>query len=179
MKALLAFSQFVDILNERVGRLVMWLVLGATLVSAGNALVRYGLRTSSNAWLELQWYFFGALFLLAAGYTLKHNGHVRIDVIYSRLSPRSQAIVDLVGGLLFLLPFCGLMVWLAWPMFSLSFHSGEMSSDAGGLIRWPIKLMIPVGFALLFLQGIAEVIKRLAVLTGHLELTPEQPSEEV
>ncbi|MGA7179520.1 MAG: TRAP transporter small permease subunit [Thiobacillaceae bacterium] len=179
MNALLALARFIDALNEKVGRLVMWLVLAATLVSSGNALVRYGLKTSSNAWLELQWYFFGALFLLASGYTLKHNGHVRIDILYGRLSAKSQALIDLIGALVFLLPICGLMVWLAWPMFTLSFFSGEMSSDAGGLIRWPIKLMIPLGFALLFLQGIAEVIKRLAVLSGHLELPTEKPVEEV
>jgi TRAP-type mannitol/chloroaromatic compound transport system permease small subunit len=179
MALLLRLARLIDGLNELAGRLVMWLVLAATLVSAANALVRYGLKTSSNAWLELQWYFFGALFLLAAGYTLKHNGHVRIDIIYGRLSARTRAMIDLFGTLVFLLPICGLMTWLGWPMFTDSFMSGEMSSDAGGLIRWPIKLMIPLGFALLFLQGIAEVIKRLGVLTGHLELPPEKPVEEV
>jgi TRAP-type mannitol/chloroaromatic compound transport system permease small subunit len=179
MNALLAFSRMVDRINEFAGRIVMWLVLAATLVSAGNALVRYGLKTSSNAWLELQWYFFGALFLLASGYTLKHNGHVRIDVIYGRLSARTQAMIDLIGGLLFLLPICGLMIWLGWPTFTNAYVSGEMSSDAGGLIRWPIKLMIPLGFALLFLQGLSETIKRLAVLTGHLELPVEKQVEEV
>jgi TRAP-type mannitol/chloroaromatic compound transport system permease small subunit len=179
MAFLLRLARLIDGLNELTGRLVMWLVLAATLVSAGNALVRYGLKTSSNAWLELQWYFFGALFLLAAGYTLKHNGHVRIDIIYGRLSSKSRALIDLFGTLVFLLPICGLMAWLAWPMFTGSLMSGETSSDAGGLIRWPIKLMLPLGFGLLFLQGIAEVIKRLAVLTGHLEFPLEKPVEEV
>ncbi len=179
MKALLDFSRAVDRLNEFVGRLVRWLVLAATLVSAGNALVRYSLHTSSNAWLELQWYCFGALFLLAAGYTLKHNGHVRIDIIYGRLSPKSQAVIDLLGGVLFLLPACGLIAWLSWPLFTKALFSGEVSADAGGLVRWPIMLMLPLGFGLLFLQGIAEVIKRLGVLTGRLELPAEKPAEEV
>lgn len=179
MKALLAFSRAVDQLNEIVGRLVKWLVLAATLVSAGNALIRYSLHTSSNAWLELQWYFFGALFLLAAGYTLKHNGHVRIDLIYGRLSARAQAVIDLLGGVLFLLPASGLIAWLSWPLFTAALLSGEVSADAGGLVRWPIMLMLPLGFGLLFLQGIAEVIKRIGVLSGHLELPTEKPAEEV
>jgi TRAP-type mannitol/chloroaromatic compound transport system permease small subunit len=178
MKALLAFSAAVDRLNELVGTWVRWLVLIATLISAGNALVRYALHNSSNAWLELQWYCFGALFLLAAGYTLKHNGHVRIDVIYGRLSRRSQALVDLLGGVLFLLPACGLIAWLSWPLFTKALLSGEMSSDAGGLVRWPIMLMLPLGFGLLFLQGISEVIKRMGVLSGHLVLPTEKPVEE-
>lgn len=179
MKALLAFSRAVDQLNEIVGRLVKWLVLAATLVSAGNALIRYSLHTSSNAWLELQWYFFGALFLLAAGYTLKHNGHVRIDLIYGRLSARAQAVIDLLGGVLFLLPASGLIAWLSWPLFTAALLSGEVSADAGGLVRWPIMLMLPLGFGLLFLQGIAEVIKRMGVLSGQLELPTEKPAEEV
>lgn len=179
MKALLAFSRGVDRLNEFVGRLVKWLVLAATLVSAGNALIRYGLHTSSNAWLELQWYCFGALFLLAAGYTLKHNGHVRIDVIYGRLSIKAQAWIDLLGGVLFLLPASGLIACLSWPLFTKALLSGEVSADAGGLVRWPIMLMLPLGFGLLFLQGIAEVIKRLGVLSGHLVLAAEKPVEEV
>jgi TRAP-type mannitol/chloroaromatic compound transport system permease small subunit len=176
---LLQLARLIDGLNEAVGRLVKWLVLAATLVSAGNALIRYGLHTSSNAWLELQWYCFGALFLLAAGYTLKHNGHVRIDVIYGRLSARAQALVDLLGGVLFLLPAAGLFAWLSWPLFTKALLSGEVSADAGGLVRWPIMLMLPLGFGLLFLQGIAEVIKRLGVLSGHLELPTEHPAEEV
>jgi TRAP-type mannitol/chloroaromatic compound transport system permease small subunit len=179
MNSLLGLARLIDGLNELTGRMVMWLVLAATLVSAGNALVRYGFNNSSNAWLELQWYCFGALFLLAAGYTLKHNGHVRIDIIYGRLSSKTQALIDLFGTLVFLLPICGLMAWLAWPMFTGSLMSGETSSDAGGLIRWPIKLMLPLGFGLLFLQGVAEAIKRLGVLTGHLELPLEKPVEEV
>jgi TRAP-type mannitol/chloroaromatic compound transport system permease small subunit len=179
MNALLALARLIDALTERVGRLVIWLVLVATLISAGNALARYALGESSNAWLEIQWYRFGAMFLLAAGYTLKHNGHVRIDIFYNRLGPRGQAWIDLVGGLLFLLPMAGLLAWLAWPMFLDAWLTHEMSPDAGGLLRWPVKLLLPLGFALLALQGVAEVIKRLGVLSGQLVLPRETPEEEV
>ncbi len=179
MKPLLALARLIDALTERVGRLVIWLVLAATLISAGNALVRYTLGESSNAWLEIQWYLFGAMFLLAAGYTLKHNGHVRIDILYNRLGPRGQAWIDLVGGLLFLLPMAVLLTWLSWPMAHEAWVTREMSPDAGGLLRWPVKLLLPVGFALLALQGVAEVIKRIAVLSGHLVLPREAPEEEV
>ena len=179
MKTLLELARLIDALTERVGRLVIWLVLVATLISAGNALVRYSLGASSNAWLEIQWYLFGAMFLLAAGYTLKHNGHVRIDIFYNRLSPRGQAWIDLVGGLLFLLPMAGLLAWLAWPMFYEAWGTQEHSPDAGGLLRWPVKLLLPAGFALLALQGVAEVIKRIGVLSGHLVLPREAPEEEV
>ena len=140
MNALLALSRAIDALTERIGRLVIWLVLVATLVSAGNALARYLLGESSNAWLEIQWYLFGAVFLLAAGYTLKHNGHVRIDIFYGRLGPKGQAVIDLIGGLFFLLPMAGLLGWLAWPMFMDAWTTHEMSPDAGGLLRWPVKL---------------------------------------
>jgi len=179
MNTLLAISNAIDAINERVGRAVLWLVLVATLISAGNALMRYTVNMSSNAWLEIQWYLFAALFLLAAGYTLKHNGHVRIDVLYGHLSARAQAWIDLVGGLLFLLPFSLLMVWLSWPGFTESLLRGEVSPDAGGLLRWPVRLMIPLGFALLGLQGVSEIIKRIAVLRGVLSLTPEAPQENV
>ncbi len=179
MNALLALARAIDALTERIGRLVIWLVLVATLISAGNALARYLLGESSNAWLEIQWYLFGAMFLLAAGYTLKHNGHVRIDILYNRLGPRGQAWIDLAGGLLFLLPMAGLLMWLAWPMFHEAWVTHEMSPDAGGLVRWPVKLLLPVGFALLALQGIAEIIKRIGVLLGHLVLPHEAPEEEV
>ena len=179
MNALLALARLIDALTERVGRLVIWLVLVATLISAGNALARYALGESSNAWLEIQWYLFGGMFLLAAGYTLKHNGHVRIDIFYNRLGPRGQAWIDLVGGLLFLLPMAGLLAWLAWPMFLDAWLTHEMSPDAGGLLRWPVKLLLPLGFALLALQGVAVVIKRLGVLSGQLVLPRETPEEEV
>ena len=179
MKALLALAHAIDALTERVGRVVIWLVLVATLISAGNALARYALGESSNAWLEIQWYLFGATFLLAAGYTLKHNGHVRIDILYNRLTPRGQAWIDLAGGLLFLLPMALLLAWFAWPMFVDAWVSHEMSPDAGGLVRWPVKLLLPVGFGLLALQGVAEVIKRVGVLSGHVVLPHEAPEEEV
>ena len=179
MNALLTLARLIDALTERVGRLSIWLVLIATLISAGNALARYTLGESSNAWLEIQWYLFGAMFLLAAGYTLKHNGHVRIDILYNRFGPRGQAWIDLIGGLLFLLPMAGLLAWLAWPVFMDAWLTHEMSPDAGGLVRWPVKLLLPVGFALLALQGMAEVIKRIGVLSGHLTLPHEAPEEEV
>ncbi len=179
MNALLALARAIDALTERIGRLVIWLVLVATLISAGNALARYLLGESSNAWLEIQWYLFGAMFLLAAGYTLKHNGHVRIDIFYNRFGPRGQAWIDLVGGLLFLLPMAGLLAWLAWPMFVDAWVTHEISPDAGGLVRWPVKLLLPAGFALLALQGIAEIIKQIGVLSGHLVLSHEAPEEEV
>lgn len=179
MRTFLALARVIDALTERVGRAVIWLVLAATLISAGNALVRYALGESSNAWLEIQWYLFGAIFLLAAGYTLKHNGHVRIDIVYNRFGPRGQAWIDLAGGLLFLLPMAGLLMWLSWPMFHEAWVTHEMSPDAGGLARWPVKLLLPVGFALLALQGVAEVIKRVGVIGGHLVLPQEKPEEEV
>ncbi len=179
MKPWLALAHRIDSINERTGLAVRWLVLAATMISAANALARYGFNLSSNAWLEIQWYLFGAIVLLAAGYTLKHNGHVRIDVIYGRFSTRTRARIDLLGSLLFLLPLCGLMVWLAWPGFMDSFASSEMSPDAGGLLRWPVRLLIPLGFALLGLQGLSEAIKRIAFLRGKGKLTREQPQEEV
>ena len=179
MKPLLALARAIDALTERIGRLVIWLVLVATLISAGNALTRYALGESSNAWLEIQWYLFGAMFLLAAGYTLKHNGHVRIDILYNRFGTRGQAWIDLLGGLLFLLPMAGLLAWLAWPMFVDAWATHEMSPDAGGLVRWPVKLLLPVGFFLLALQGVAEIIKRIGVLSGQLVLPDEAPDEEV
>jgi TRAP-type mannitol/chloroaromatic compound transport system permease small subunit len=164
MEILLKLSRAIDGLNERIGRGALWLVLAATLISAGNALMRYGLNTSSNAWLEIQWYAFGLIFLLGAGYTLKHDGHVRIDVLYGRFSPRRKAWVDLLGGLFFLLPMSGIIAWLGWRFFLASYAIGETSPDAGGLLRWPIKLAVPVGFALLWLQGLSEVIKRAETL---------------
>lgn len=179
MKALLALARVIDALTERVGRVVIWLVLVATLISAGNAVVRYLLGESSNAWLEIQWYLFGAMFMLGAGYTLKHNGHVRIDIFYNRFGARGQAWIDLVGGLVFLLPMAVLLAWLAWPMFHEAWVTHEMSPDAGGLVRWPVKLLLPLGFALLALQGVAEIIKRIGVLSGHLMLPRETPEEEV
>lgn len=179
MKALLAASRLIDRVNEAVGRLVMWGVLVATLVATGNALAKHFLGQGSNAWLEAQWYLFGALFLLGTGYTLKHNGHVRIDVFYQRWSRKARAWIDLLGGLLFLLPFAGLLAWLSWPLLVESWRISEMSSDAGGLVRWPAKLLLPLGFGLLFLQGISEVIKCIGILRGQVAPTEESPAEEV
>ena len=168
MAFLLRLSRAIDRLNERVGHLVYWLVLAMVLVSAGNASVRYALDTSSNAWLELQWYLFSAVFLLAAGYTLLHNEHVRIDVVLGQFSSRTRAWVDLIGGVFFLLPMAVVILVLSWPMVIDSYLRSEYSSDAGGLLRWPVKLMIPIGFLLLVLQGLSEIIKRVAFLSGRI-----------
>ena len=166
MLVLLAASRFVDRLNERIGRAVSWLVLAAVLVSAGNAVMRYSVNVSSNAWLEIQWYLFSAIFLLAAGWALLRNAHVRIDVITARLSPRARAWIDIIGTVLFLMPMALLIMYLAWAMFMQSYVGDEISSDAGGLVRWPVKLLIPVGFGLLVLQGASEIVKRIAFLRG-------------
>ena len=168
MKQLLALAHFVDTANRYISRIASALVLLACLVSAGNALSRYGLNLSSNAWLEIQWYMFAAMFMLGAAYTLCKNEHVRVDVIYARLSTRKQIWIDLLGGILFLLPAAGILTWLSWPVFYSVWTSGEMSSSAGGLIRWPVKIFLPLGFGLLVLQGISEIIKRIAMLTGHM-----------
>lgn len=166
MGALLKFADGVDWLTEQIGQWLKWLVLFASLISAGNALVRYTLRTSSNGWLEIQWYMFGAMFLLGAGYALKHEEHVRVDVLYGMMSPKTQAWVDVFGAIFFLLPMAVLITWMSIPMVVNSIAINEMSSDPGGLLRWPIKLVIPLGFALLALQGVAEIIKKLAVALG-------------
>ena len=179
MHALLTISRAIDTLNERVGRAVLWLVLITSLVSAINAGMRYAFDVSSNAWLELQWYLFAGIFLLGAGYTLKHNGHVRIDVIYGRLSERTQAWIDLLGGLFFLLPFSLLLVWFSWPSFVNALQHSEMSPDSGGLLRWPVRLLIPLGFGLLALQGVSEILKRILFLSGHSPLVVERKTEPV
>lgn len=166
MKALLAISRAIDRLNERIGRATIWLILVMALVSTVNALVRYALHQSSNAWLELQWYLFAAVFLLCAGYTLLHNEHIRIDVVSSRLSERTRLWIDVAGTVLFLLPMAVYIAWMSWPVFMNAWHSSEMSSNAGGLIRWPARLLVPVGFFLLALQGVSELIKRIAGLMG-------------
>ena len=145
----------------------------AVLVSAGNAVARYALNTSSNAWLEIQWYLFSAVFLLCAGYTLLKNAHVRIDVLSGRLTPRARAWIDIAGGVFFLLPMAIIVLYLSWPMFLQSYVTHEMSSDAGGLARWYVKALIPAGFALLVLQGFSEVVKRIAFLRGELEASEE------
>ena len=166
MSTLLGLSRLIDKLNERVGHIVYWAVLIAVIVSAGNAIVRYGLHTSSNAWLEIQWYLFSAVFLLCAGYTLLRNEHIRIDIIFGLFSRRTQIWIDIFGTVFFLLPMAIMIMWLSWPVFWNSYVGGEMSMNAGGLIRWPVKLLLPVGFLLLVLQGFSELIKRVAFLKG-------------
>lgn len=167
MSSLLRISRLIDWINERVGRSVMWLVLIAVVISAGNALVRKLFNTSSNALLEIQWYLFAAIFMLAAGYTFLRNEHVRIDVLTSRLSARGQNIIDVIGILFFLLPMAVLILWLSWPIVTTSLATGEMSQNPGGLIRWPVKMLLPLGLGLLVLQAVSELIKRIAFLSGH------------
>jgi TRAP-type mannitol/chloroaromatic compound transport system permease small subunit len=169
MRLLLKFADAVDALSEWIGRWLKWLVLFSSLISAGNALVRYSFHNSSNAWLEIQWYMFGAMFLLAAGYALKHEEHVRVDVFYSRMAPRTQAWVDVFGAIFFLMPTAILIAWMSIPMVVNSIRINEMSSDPGGLLRWPIKFCIPLGFLLLAIQGVAEIIKKTAVGLGLRE----------
>jgi TRAP-type mannitol/chloroaromatic compound transport system permease small subunit len=169
MGALLKFSQAVDRLNAFVGRWVIWLILASTVISAVNAIIRKAFNTSSNAYLEVQWYLFAAAFLLAAGYTLLNGEHVKIDVISSRLSKRGQIWIDVIGFTLFLTPVCLAILWYGTPFFLQGLRSGEMSSNAGGLIRWPVYLMMPLGFGLLMLQGFSELIKRVAFLKGLIE----------
>lgn len=167
MNSLLQISKIVDVFNHWVGKLAMWLILAATLISAGNAVVRKVFGTSSNAWLEIQWYLFAAVFMLGGGYALLRNAHVRIDFISSKLTARTRNWIDVVGIVVFLLPLCYMMITLGWPLFERAWISGEVSSNAGGLIRWPVYALIPLGFALLALQGLSELIKRVAFLRGH------------
>jgi len=167
---LLRVSRWIDALNAAFGKIADWAVLISCLISAGNAMMRYGFSLSSNAWLEIQWYLFGVMVMFGAAYTLRRNEHVRIDIIYGSVSARTQIWIDLVGSIVLLLPVTILLCWVSWPLFYHSYMIQETSSNAGGLIRWPIKLVLPVGFALLTLQGISEVIKRIGALRGHPEL---------
>src|SRR3954468_22263185 len=167
MDSMLRLSRLIDALNERVGKAVYWLVLVMVLVSAGNAIIRKTLNMSSNAWLELQWYLFSAVFLLCAAYTLLRNEHVRIDVLAGRLSARGQAWIDIFGTVFFLLPMTLTIAWLSWPYFVRGFVHNEVSGSAGGLSLWPARLLLPVGFALLSLQGLSELVKRIAFLRGR------------
>lgn len=169
MQALLKFSKAVDWLNRQVGKYVIWLILASTVVSAINAIVRKAFNVSSNAYLEVQWYLFAATFLLCSAYTLLNGEHVKIDVLYSHWSKRAQMWIDVFGFTCFLLPFCSAILWFGVPFFLKGFYSGEVSSNAGGLIRWPVYAMIPLGFGLLFLQGVSELIKRLAFLMGLID----------
>ena len=166
MNALLGFSRLIDAINERVGRSAMWLLLIAVLISTVNAIVRKAFNWSSNGLLEIQWYLFAGAFLLGAAYTLLHNEHVRIDVVSGKFSKRTQTWIEVIGSLFFLLPFCLMVLWTSIPWFINSMNSQEMSVNAGGLILWPVKALVPIGFALLTLQGLSELVKRLAFLQG-------------
>lgn len=176
MNALLALSRGIDRCNLAIGRFSSWLILLVVLISAGNAVMRKLFDSSSNAWLEIQWYLFSAVFLLGASYTLLRNEHIRIDIVSSRLSPKARAWIDIIGCLLFLAPMVGIMLYYGWPIFVESWQSQEYSSDPGGLIRWPVFALIPLGFGLLALQGLSELIKRVALLCGlPVELAAETP----
>lgn len=174
MSGLLAISRVIDTINERIGKAMGWLVLAAVLVSSINALVRFSINRSSNAWLELQWYLFGAVFLLGCAYTFKQNEHIRIDIISTRLSKRTRDWIDVIGHIFFLTPLCLIVIYLSWPFFLRSYAQGEISSSAGGLIVWPAKLLVPVGFTLLLFQGASELIKRVAIMRGLIEDTQQQ-----
>ncbi len=175
MTLLLKLSQLIDWLNERVGKGAFWLVLIMTVISAGNASIRFVFDTSSNGLLEIQWYLFAAIFLLCAPYTLQKNEHVRIDVLSGKLSPRGLAVIDIIGTLFFLLPMVVAVLWLSLPLVSESYRIQEMSANAGGLIRWPVKILLPIGFTLLALQGLSELIKRIAFLAGRIEDPNSKP----
>ena len=166
MNSLLHASRLIDALNERVGRSIYWLILAAVLVSAINASVRKTFDMSSNAFLEMQWYMFSTVFLLGSGYTLLRQEHIRIDVIYGRFSRRTQVWIDIFGTVVFLLPMCLMFLYLSWPFFLHSFQSSEISANAGGLILWPVKALMPLGFLLLTVQGVSELIKRVAYQLG-------------
>jgi TRAP-type mannitol/chloroaromatic compound transport system permease small subunit len=186
LRALLKFSNAVDWVNTQVGKYVIWLILASTVISGVNAAVRKAFNMSSNAFLEIQWYLFAASFLIAAGYTLLNGEHVKIDVISGRLSKRAQMWIDVIGFSFFLTPMCLAILWYGVPFFLKGLYSGEVSSNAGGLIRWPVYAMIPLGFSLLLLQGWSELIKRVAFLQGliedpthkHVEKTAEEELAE-
>jgi TRAP-type mannitol/chloroaromatic compound transport system permease small subunit len=165
--ALLRVSQLIDSANEWIGKLTMWLVLAAVIISAGNATLRKAFNIGSNAWLEIQWYLFAGVFMLGVGYVMLKNAHVRIDFISSKLSKRTNAIIDAVGIVVFTIPLALIMINLGWPMFERAWTTGEMSQNAGGLIRWPAWALLPLGFAILLLQAVSELIKRVAFVTGH------------
>jgi TRAP-type mannitol/chloroaromatic compound transport system permease small subunit len=169
MAGLLALSRLIDGINEFIVRGIAWAIFLAVVVSAGNAVMRKAFSMSSNAWLELQWYLFGAAFLLAAAYTLKQNEHIRIDIVYGAFSRRTQHWIDLFGHVFFLMPFVLLMVYYFIPYVSLSYRVGEMSTNAGGLILWPAKALLLVGFVQLFFQGISEIIKKIAIMRGVID----------
>ncbi|MEO8739810.1 MAG: TRAP transporter small permease subunit [Casimicrobiaceae bacterium] len=175
MSVLLSLSRLIDRVNERIGHALYWLILATVLISAANAVVRKAFNYSSNSFLEIQWYLFSAVFLGCAGYTLLRNEHVRIDVIAGRLSKRAQSWIDIFGTIFFLLPMTLLIMWLSWPVFIEAYTRQEVSTNSGGLIIWPARLLVPIGFFLLTLQGLSELIKRIAFLKG---LIPD-PSEKL
>jgi TRAP-type mannitol/chloroaromatic compound transport system permease small subunit len=179
MRPLLGLSRAIDLINEKIGYVCNLLVLLATLVSAINAMVRYAFGYSSNGWLELQWYMFALLVMFGASYTFKRNEHVRVEIFYLYLSERGQLWLDLIGTLFFLIPSCLLLSYLSWPFFMQAYSVGEMSSNAGGLVRWPIKLAVPAGFVMLALQGVSEVIKRIGALQGEVTIDAkyERPTQ--
>ena len=174
---LLRLSRAIDWVNDRFGQVATWLVLLATLISAANATSRYLFSASSNAWLEIQWYLFAGMVLLGAPYVLKINEHVRVDLFYGWVSERTRTWIDLLGGIFFLLPMCVLMIYFTWPWFMQAWLTNEGSNQAGGLVRWPVRLMLPVGFALVGIQGVSEIIKcALALTTGYVrEFAYEKP----
>ncbi|MDQ0456242.1 TRAP transporter small permease subunit [Rhizobium paknamense] len=170
MTFLLSCSRAIDALGVFIGRIAEYLVMLCCLISAGNAIIRYLFNQSSNGWLEIQWYLFAYVVLMGAAMTLKNNGHVRVDLLYGGVSERMRLWIDLIGLLLFLLPVTAYLAWLCWPFFLLSYQQAEVSANAGGLIRWPVKLILVSGFCLMFLQGLSEVIKRLAAISGRISL---------
>ncbi len=167
MGPLLAFSRYVDGINARFGRVADWMTLLACAISAGNAFVRYGVSYSSNAWLEVQWYLFAGMVMLGASYTLLRNEHVRVDIVYGNVSERARLWIDVFGLVVFLLPAMALLTWMTYPFFADSWGRGEGSQNAGGLSRWPVKILLPLGFGLLTLQGLSELVKRAALLRGE------------
>jgi len=179
LQALLAVSTAIDKLNEKIGVICNFLVLLACVISAGNAMIRYAFSYSSNSWLELQWYCFAVLVMFGAAYTLKRNEHVRVEIFYLFLTERGQMWLDLIGSLFFLIPVCLLLTYLAWPFFHQAYEVAEQSSNAGGLVRWPIKFVLPAGFVMLALQGLSEVIKRIAALKGVVTIDAkyERPTQ--
>jgi TRAP-type mannitol/chloroaromatic compound transport system permease small subunit len=183
VQALLKMSEGVDLLGTQIGRLIRWLVLGSVLISAGNAIIRKIFNISSNAFLEIQWYLFAGVFLLGAGFAFMRNVHVRIDFISGKLSKRTNTIIDIAGIVVFVVPLCLIMVWLSWPLFASAWSSGEMSQNAGGLIRWPAYLLMPLGFGLLLLQALSELVKRVAYLQGlraePMSIEPGKSDEEI
>jgi len=170
VKVLLSLTRAADVVSDVAAFVAKWLVLLACLVSAGNAIIRYLFNYSSNGWLEIQWYFFAGIVLLGAAQALRLNEHVRVDLVYSSISDRARLWVDFIGIIVFLLPVMAFLLYLTWPFFANSFRSGEVSSSAGGLILWPVKALLPAGFLLLLVQGVAELIKRFAALAGVLKL---------